>query len=186
MTSRESCSISDYADRSKLVAPWGVSRGSPTPPACRRIARDEAGLFRLQQRSVPAGYYTLGALNTNRGNMAGHSESPGVSLAGRWHLVAAECPEDQIPQHRVDLVFHEDPTGLRGAILSRADGSEIPLQSLSFSGVELRLRMSGPLGQPAADVPFLVMAAVGGRFEGGWEPGTERVRLKLIQAREMT
>ena len=58
-TSGESCSISDYADRSKLVAPWGVSRGSPTPPACWRIARDEAGPFRLQQRSVPAGYYTL-------------------------------------------------------------------------------------------------------------------------------
>ena len=27
------------------------------------------------------------------------------SLAGRWHLVAAECPENQIPRHRVDLVF---------------------------------------------------------------------------------
>jgi hypothetical protein len=113
------------------------------------------------------------------------SENPRVSLAGRWHLVAAECPEDQVPQHRVDLVFQEESDGLRGAIVSRADGSEIPLQTVSFNGVELRLRMSGPPDQPAADVPFLVMAAVAGRFEGGWDrPGTGHVRLKLIRARE--
>jgi hypothetical protein len=46
------------------------------------------------------------------------------------------------------------------------------------------LKMSVPPGQPAADPPFLVMAAVADRFEGGWEkPGTEHIRLKLVRAR---
>jgi hypothetical protein len=52
--------------------------------------------------------------------MAGHSQQPSGSLAGRWHLVAAECPDDPIPPHRVALVFHDEPDGVRGAILSRA------------------------------------------------------------------
>jgi hypothetical protein len=70
------------------------------------------------------------ALNESRGNMAEHSEKPRGFLAGRWHLVAAECPE-------------------------------------------------------AADSPFLVMAAVADRFEGGWDKlGTEHIRLKLIRARK--
>ena len=89
-----------------------------------------------------------------------------------------------IPQHRVDLVFHDEPTGLRGAILSRADGSEIPLQSVAFNGEELRLRMSGPSGTGAPELPFLVMAAVADRFEGRWDkPGMEHIRLKLVRAR---
>jgi hypothetical protein len=116
--------------------------------------------------------------------MAEHSKQPSGALAGRWHLVAAECPEDQIPQHRVDLVFHDEPDGVRGAVLSRGDGSEIPLQAVAFSGAELRLKMSAPRGQPAADSPFLVMTPVADRFEGGWDtPGTEHIRLKLIRAR---
>jgi hypothetical protein len=105
-------------------------------------------------------------------------------VAGRWHLVAAECPEDEIPQHRVDLVFHDEADGLRGAILPRGDGSEIPLQAVAFNGEELCLQMSVPRGRPAADAPFLVMAAVADRFEGGWDtPGAEHIRLKLIRAR---
>jgi hypothetical protein len=83
------------------------------------------------------------------------------------------------------LVFHDEPDGVRGAILSRGDGSEIPLHTVSFSGAELRLKMSAPRGQLAADPPFLVMAAVADRFEGGWDtPGTEHIRLKLIRARK--
>ena len=114
--------------------------------------------------------------------MAEHSERPGRSLDGVWHLFAAELPDDQIPQHRVDLVFHDEPGGVRGAILSRRDGSEVPLHTVAFSGTELRLKMSAP-GQPAADPPFLVMVPVADRFEGGWDaPGTEHIRLKLIRA----
>ena len=116
--------------------------------------------------------------------MSDHSEKVRESLDGRWHLVAAECPEDQIPHHRVDLVFHDELPGLRGAILSRGDGGEIPLQAIVFNGTELRLKMSPASGQPAGDAPFLVMAAVADRFEGGWDmPGTEHIRLKLVRAR---
>ena len=106
------------------------------------------------------------------------------SLAGRWHLVAAECPENQIPGHRVDLVFYDEPAGLRGAVLPRRrDRNEIPLQAVTFSGEELRLKMPVPPGQPAADPPFLVMAPVADRFEGGWEtPEAKHIRLKLIRA----
>ena len=108
------------------------------------------------------------------------------SLDGRWHLFGAECPDDQIPDHRVDLVFHHEPTGLRGAILSRGDGSEIiQLHSVAFSDGELRLMMAVPPGQPAADPPFLVLSAVSDRFEGGWDkPGMEHIRLKLVRARK--
>jgi hypothetical protein len=105
------------------------------------------------------------------------------SLAGRWHLVSADCPERELPDHRVDLVFHDNPAGLCAAILSRQDGSEIPLQSVSFSGGELRVKMSVPTGPPTTDAPTLVMVAVGDRFEGAWDtPGAEHIRLKLIRA----
>ena len=76
--------------------------------------------------------------------MAEHPEKPIGSPAGRWYLVAAEYPEGEIPHHRVDLVFHDEPAGLRGAILSRRDGSELPLTAVTFSGGGLRFRMSVP------------------------------------------
>ena len=110
---------------------------------------------------------------------------PRNSLAGRWHLVAATADEDQVPHHRVDFVFHDEPTGPRGAILSRNDGGEVPLQRVIFSGTELRLQMSPRPGASGSDLPFLVMTAVEDRFEGAWAtPGAEGPRLKLIRARE--
>ena len=107
-----------------------------------------------------------------------------ATLAGRWHLVAAECPDDEIPSHRVDLIFYDDTSGLRGAILSRVDHSEVPLQSVAFDGFELRLQMGVSPAQPASEPPFLVMKRTEGRFEGGWaRPGVEHIRLKLVRAR---
>ena len=119
--------------------------------------------------------------------MTDDSMNPVRSLAGRWHQLAAELPDDPIPQHRVDLVFHEDPAGLRGAVLSRRGGSEIALGEIAFDGVTLRLKMSAAPGQPIGDTPFLVMAPVADRFEGAWDqPGLEGIRLKLVRAREET
>jgi hypothetical protein len=92
--------------------------------------------------------------------MPEHSGSFNGLLAGCWHLVAATCPEGQVPQHRVDLVFYDGPAGLRGAILSRNDGPEIPLVAVDFNGVGLRVKMSARPGAPAADPPSLVMAVV--------------------------
>jgi hypothetical protein len=117
--------------------------------------------------------------------MPEHSGSFNGLLAGYWHLVAATCPEGQIPQHRVDLVFHDGPSGLRGAIRSRNDGHEIPLAAVDFNGVGLRVKMSAPPSAPAADLPCLVMAVVADHFEGEWDtPGAEHARLKLIRANE--
>jgi hypothetical protein len=116
--------------------------------------------------------------------MAQHSETSRRFLDGRWHLLSADWPDGDIPQHRVDFIFHDGPTGLRGAILSRADGSEIPLQSVAFTGEALRLRMSKASGDTAPDPPLLVMTVVADRFEGGWEmPGMEHIRLKLVRAK---
>jgi hypothetical protein len=105
------------------------------------------------------------------------------SIDGRWHLVGVNTPEDQIPQHRVDLVFHDDTDGLRGAILSRHDGSEIPLQAVAVSDGNLRFKMGPAPGEPATDSPFLLLTAVEDRFEGAWDmPGAEHLRLKLVRS----
>jgi hypothetical protein len=111
------------------------------------------------------------------------TEQSRARLAGQWHLVAAECAEDELPEHRVDLVFHDEPAGLRGAILSRVDGREVPLHSVTLNGPELRLRMSVPQGQPDVEMPCLVLRSVADRFEGAWDtPGTEHIRIKMIPA----
>src|SRR5205809_7298992 len=85
--------------------------------------------------------------------MSEHSQKPSGSLAAPCHLVAAGCPKDQIRQHRVDLVFHDQPDGVRGAVLDRRDGSEVPLQTITFNGEQIRLKMSAPRDQTAADTP---------------------------------
>ena len=85
----------------------------------------------------------------------------------------------------VQVRVRNPKTGVTSATLSRADGREIPLQTVAFSGSELRLKMSGAPGQRAADLPFLVMAPVADRFEGTWDkPGIEHIRLKLVRARK--
>jgi hypothetical protein len=105
------------------------------------------------------------------------------SLAGRWHLVAADCPPGQLPNHCVDLVLYDDTAGLRGAILARHHGRELPLHVVTFDGVELRLKMGLAPGQLPSDTPFLVMVSVDDHFEGAWDvPTVERLRLKLVRA----
>ena len=105
------------------------------------------------------------------------------SIGGRWHLVSVTESEGAAPEHGVDLVFYDEPAGLRGAVRSKGDGREFPLQSVSFTGTELRLQMSPRPGTSGANLPFLVMAPVGDHFEGGWAiPGTAHLRLKLIRA----
>jgi len=107
------------------------------------------------------------------------------SLSGRWHLIPADWSGAGVPQHRMDLVFHDEPAGLRGAVLSRRDGSELPLGSLTFDGAELRLKMRSVEGQPASESPVLALKPVADHFEGAWEqPGAEHLRLKLVRAAE--
>ena len=114
-----------------------------------------------------------------------NSNNDRASIEGRWHLIAADYPAGQVPDHRVDLVFHDDPAGLRGALLSRIDDREMPLDSITFDGAELRLRMSGaPIG-PNRESPYLVLRATADHFVGGWDtPEAKRILLKLIRARD--
>ena len=64
-------------------------------------------------------------------------------------------------------------------------GHEIPLATVDFDGVGLRVKMSAPPSAPAADLPCPVMAVVADHFEGEWDtPGAEHARLKLIRANE--
>jgi hypothetical protein len=106
-----------------------------------------------------------------------------ASITGRWHLIAADLPAGEIPDHRVDLVFHDEPAGLRGAVLSRVDDREMPLDSVTFDGSELRLRMSAaPIGSNR-ETPCLVMRSHADHFVGAWEG--KHILLKLIRARDV-
>ena len=105
------------------------------------------------------------------------------SVAGKWHLVDLAADETHIPHHRVDLIFHADADRLRGAILSRVSGHEIPLASVQFDGDVLRLQMTAAKDMDQADMPFLVMHPTNGHFEGSWMPSGRMDRaLKLIRA----
>jgi hypothetical protein len=104
------------------------------------------------------------------------------SVAGKWHLVDLAADETHIPHHRVDLIFHADADRLRGAILTRASGHEIPLASVQFDGDVLRLQMTAAKDMDQADMPYLVMHRVNGHFEGSWTPSGRMDRaLKLIR-----
>jgi len=107
------------------------------------------------------------------------------SIAGRWTLVPVEADEQNLPVHRVDFDFREGPEGLHGVVLNRFAGAEIPLQTLTFDGTTLRLQMSPPPNRDMDPLPFLVMTAVGDRFdrfEGRWDmKSAARLHLKLLK-----
>jgi hypothetical protein len=106
------------------------------------------------------------------------------SVAGKWHLLDIAADEARLPHHRVDLVFHAEADRLRGAILSRGSGAEIPLASVHFDGAVLRLQMQAPKDKDQAEMPFLVMHRTDGRFEGSWTPSGKMDRaLKLVRNR---
>jgi len=111
------------------------------------------------------------------------SRERGTFIQGRWHLISGDSPEGEIPEHRVDLVFHDEPDGLRGAVLSRADDRQLPLHTVTFDGVELRLQMLANPIPRRAESPYLVMRVTGDHFEGAWDAlGAESCRLKLVRA----
>jgi hypothetical protein len=107
------------------------------------------------------------------------------SLSGDWHLVHEDADEGQIPGHRMDLRFVDEPDRLRAAVLSRGTGQEmLVIHSASFDGRLLCLQLVAPDGQPQAAMPILEMRAAGETLRGHWlhdglplGPG-----LKLIRA----
>jgi hypothetical protein len=107
-------------------------------------------------------------------------------LHGDWHQLDLDADEHDIPQHRMDLRFATRDGTLRGAILNRNNGDEIPLAAATFDGAELRYQMTPPPGGAPVEMPWMVMTRSGDRFEGRWQtaPGVSvGPALKLVRAR---
>ena len=108
-------------------------------------------------------------------------------LHGDWHQLHLDADEHDIPQHRMDLRFATREGTLRGAILNRNNGDEIPLAAAAFDGAVLRYQMAPPPQGPVpAEMPWMVMTRIADKFEGRWEtsPGVAvGPTLKLVRAR---
>jgi hypothetical protein len=107
------------------------------------------------------------------------------AVAGDWRLLDAAAAEATVPQHRIDLRFSLASGTLKGAILSRAGGAEMPLANAGFDGSTLRFQMQAPSGRAQSDMPTMVMIRNGGKFEGHWTNGAGQPvgpALKLIKA----
>lgn len=90
------------------------------------------------------------------------------AILGDWHLLLPSDDEVQVPSHRMDLRFKSEAGQLKGAILNRNDGSEIPLASAAFDGTALHFQMLAPSGKAQSDMPTMVMNVDGRKFEGAW------------------
>jgi hypothetical protein len=107
------------------------------------------------------------------------------SVIGNWHLVDIAADERNIPQHRMDLRFETRGEQFRGAILHRVTGEEMLLAEAVFDGSELQLQMYAPPDKEQADMPWLVMTRIAGKFEGQWQNLQGEAmgpRLKLVRA----
>jgi hypothetical protein len=106
-------------------------------------------------------------------------------LVGKWHLLGSADDEVNIPMHRMDLVFKMEDRQLKGAILSRTTGEEIPLSFVKFEDSTFQLQMRPPAGKDQASMPILTMKPAERKLEGRWmTSATESVGplLKLIRA----
>jgi hypothetical protein len=119
--------------------------------------------------------------------VSSQARSPSEAIAGKWRLLHGSADEGRVPLHRVDLVFHNEASGIRGAILNTLNSQEIPLASLEFDGSVLRLQMQAPEDKRRAEMPTLVMRAINDKFEGCWvKSGTEPLgpHVKIVRAVE--
>jgi hypothetical protein len=108
-------------------------------------------------------------------------DTPGI--LGDWHMLGLADSEAPVPNHRVDLRFKTVNGTLRGAMLNRNDGTEMPLPLCELQGDTLRFQMAAPAGKAQAEMPVMVMTANGKRFEGAWSslPGP---KFKLVRAQK--
>src|ERR1044071_8808832 len=86
------------------------------------------------------------------------------AILGAWRLLDPAADEAKLPQHRMDLRFKNESGELKGAIVSRRDGTEIPLASAKFDGTTLRFQMVAPNGRTQTEMPVMVMTESGGAF----------------------
>ena len=118
-------------------------------------------------------------------NLAQDRQDPN-RIVGKWHLLDGKADEVNIPQHRMDLVFKVEREQLKGAILNRNNGAEIPLANVKFDGLTLKLQMQSPDNNDQTTAPTLVMTMAGDKLEGYWmKSETEKMgpMLKLIKLR---
>src|SRR5712692_11906584 len=111
------------------------------------------------------GWYNTSTRFRMSDEIGSRSNDAAASVAGKWHLLDLAADETHVPHHRVDLVFHADADRLRGAILPRGSGAEIPLASVQFDGSILRLQMRAPKDKDQSEMPFLVMHRTDGKFQ---------------------
>ena len=106
------------------------------------------------------------------------------SISGSWHLLDASA-SGQGAADRIDLRLVARDGLLRGTATHRSTGDEMMLASAMFDGSTLRVRMMAPPSRRQADMPWLVMTAIGPRFEGHWrnqDGETVGPKLKMIRA----
>lgn len=108
------------------------------------------------------------------------------AIAGDWHLLDESADERNIPGHRMDLRFRYDAGHLRGAVLSRLNGAEMPIvHDASFNGRVLTLQLAAPPDQSQAQMPLLLMHVVNDALVGQWEHGGAKMEpvMKLVRIR---
>lgn len=115
-----------------------------------------------------------------------NSKWPADAISGTWHLVDQAADEVNIPQHRVDLRFVHGPESIRGLVLNRVTGEEMPVvRHVSFDGERLQVEMIASVYQAQTEPPSLVMTVDGTRLLGHWQQRGVPMgpRLKLVRAR---
>ena len=115
-----------------------------------------------------------------------NGQADSARIFGDWHLISMTDDENMPSPHHVDLRFKESAGEVRGAIVSRNDGTETSLASVQFDGSTLRFKMVAPPGRTSAQMPTMVMTRAGERFEGYWtNPAGNAIgfKLKLVRAK---
>jgi hypothetical protein len=107
--------------------------------------------------------------------------------AHKWLLLGAEENPEEVPVHGVKFVFHDEPSGLRGAMVNWVTGDELPLATLRFDGFTLELQMKSDEDFKGEN-PTLTMSLVDEEFEGYWmNIGGEKLlgkKLKMVRCRK--
>ncbi len=93
------------------------------------------------------------------------------SLLGTWRLLEPAANPAAAPGYYMDLVFRDEGGRVQGALRSRTNGVEVPLERIEFDGTMLAFQSAAAPGRQQADMPKMVMVAVGGVFEGQWTRG---------------
>ena len=137
--------------------------GGIGPAEFEFVDRSLDGCFPLLRE---ARYFGVAHMNQNDSTKPPAADAE--AIIGKWYLVEFAADETAIPEHRVDFVFYAEGAGYRGAVLLRT-GVEKPLKSVQFDGKILRLQMMAPDGQSQAEMPWLVVTLMNGRFEGYYQ-----------------